>query len=204
MRPRFFSNYPTIRVKPDGDVKRITNLSRYVRSSNDILLDAYQYYDYTISGDERPDQVAFTEYGDTKFYWIVLVTNNIRNIWTEWPLGGQAFDSYIINKYGSISTAQSGTYRNIAYKDIYKPADVGAGKAELIIASGEPVSTTAISDYSLIGPSSSGAAGDGSDYITTTNYQREVDLNTEKRSIKLVRRERLGDLQNELMNLFGG
>lgn len=204
MRPRFFSNYPTIRVKQDGVAKRITNLSRHVRSSNDILLDAYQHYDYNISGDERPDQVAFTEYGDTKFYWIVLVTNNIRNIWTEWPLGGQAFDSYIINKYGSISTAQSGTYRHIAYKDIYKPADVGAGKAELIIASGEPVSTTAISDYSLIGPSSSGAAGDGSDYITTTNYQREVDLNTEKRSIKLVRRERLGDLQNELMNLFGG
>ena len=204
MRPRFFSNYPTIRVKQDGVAKRITNLSRHVRSSNDILLDAYQYYNYTISGDERPDQVAFTEYGDTKFYWIVLVTNNIRNIWTEWPLGSLAFDSYIINKYGSISAAQSGTYRHIAYKDIYKPADVGAGKAELIIASGEPVSTTAISDYSLIGPSSSGAAGDGSDYITTTNYQREYDLNTEKRSIKLVRRERLGDLQNELMNVFGG
>ena len=72
MRPSFFSNYPTIRVKQDGIAKRITNLSRYVRSSNDILLDLYEYYDYTIGGDERPDQVAFTEYGDSKFYWIIL------------------------------------------------------------------------------------------------------------------------------------
>ena len=192
MKANFFSNYPTTQIKQDGVSKVITNISRYVRSSNDLLLDAYEYYDYIVSGDERPDQVAFTEYGDTKFYWIVLVTNNIRNIWTEWPLGQQPFESFIINKYGSISTAQSQVYRNIAYKDIYKAAVVGF--SELIIATGEPIDSTTISDYSLVS---------GTDYTPTSNYQREVDLNQAKRSIKLVRKERLRDLQTKLKTLFG-
>ena len=194
MKANFFSNYPTTQIKQDGVFKVITNLSRYVRSSNDLLLDSYEYYDYTIGGDERPDQVAFTEYGDTKYYWIVLVTNNIRNIWTEWPLGQEAFNSFIINKYGSLSTAQSQVYRNIAYTDIYKPAVVATGLDELIIATGEPIDSTTISNYSLVS---------GTDYTLTSNYQKEVDLNQAKRSIKLVRKERLRDLQTELKTLFG-
>ena len=194
MKANFFSNYPTIQVKQDGVSKVVTNLSRYVRSSNDLLLDSYEYYNYTIGGDERPDQVAFTEYGDTKFYWIVLVTNNIRNIWTEWPLGQQSFDNFIINKYGSLSTAQSQVYRNVAYKDIYKPAVVATGLDELIIATGEPVDSTTISNYSLVS---------GTDYTFTSNYQREINLNQAKRTIKLVRKDRLRDLQTELKTLFG-
>ena len=35
------------------------------------------------------------------------------------------------------------------------------------------------------------------------NYQKDVDLNQVKRSIKLVRKERLRDLQTELKTLFG-
>ena len=194
MKANFFSNYPTTRIKQDGVSKVITNLSRYVRSSNDLLLDSYEYYDYTIGGDERPDQVAFTEYGDIKFYWIVLVTNNIRNIWTEWPLGQQAFDNFIVNKYGSISTAQSQVYRNVAYKDIYKPAVAVTGLDELIIATGEPIDSTTITNYSLVS---------GTDYTLTSNYQREHTLNQAKRSIKLVRKDRLRDLQTELKTLFG-
>ena len=194
MKANFFSNYPTTRIKQDGVFKVITNLSRYVRSSNDLLLNSYEYYDYTIGGDERPDQVAFTEYGDTKYYWIVLVTNNIRNIWTEWPLGQQAFDNFIVNKYGSISTAQSQVYRNVAYKDIYKPAVAVTGLDELIIATGEPIDSTTITNYSLVS---------GTDYTLTSNYQREHTLNQAKRSIKLVRKDRLRDLQTELKTLFG-
>jgi len=194
MEAKFFSNYPTIRVKQDGVSKVITNLSRYVRSSNDLLLNLYEYYDYTITGDERPDQVAFTEYGDTKFYWIVLVTNNIRNIWTGWPLGQQAFDSFIINKYDSVATAQSGVYRYLAKQDIYKAENIGSSLSELIIATDEPLDATTISDYSLVADT---------DYEITSNYQREIDLNQAKRSIKLVRKDRLRDLQTELKTLFG-
>ena len=192
MIANYFSNYPTTIIKQDGVSKQITNLSRYPRISNDILSKSYEYYDYVIGNDERPDQVSYLQYGDTKFYWIILLTNNIRNIWTEWPLGQNGFESFIINKYGSVADAQSGVYRYLAKQDIYK-AESGS-LSELIIANTESVDGTTITDYSLVSDT---------DYETKSNYEREYELNDAKRNIKLVRAERLNDLQRELKSLFG-
>ena len=44
----FFKNYPIKELKQDGITKNIVDLSRYVRSSNDLLLKKYEYYDYNI------------------------------------------------------------------------------------------------------------------------------------------------------------
>ena len=157
-----------------------------------MLLKKYQYFDYEINGSERPDQVSYKVYGSTEFYWVILVTNNIRNIWTEWPLGQSGFESFIINKYGSVADAQSGVYRYLAKQDIYK-AESGS-LSELIIANTEAVDGTTITDYSLVSDT---------DYETKSNYEREYELNDAKRNIKLVRAERLNDLQRELKSLFG-
>ena len=188
----FFKNYPIVSVKQDDVTKNIIDLSRYVRSSNDILTEKYEYFDYIINGAERPDQVAYSVYGDSKYYWVLLVSNNIRNVWTEWPLGQNEFERYITSKYGSIATAQSQTYRNIALKDIYKPS-VGS-LSEIIIANDQPIDSTTITNYSLTVDV---------DYEIKTNYRREYDLNEAKRKIKLVRPELVADIQNELRSLFG-
>ena len=188
----FFKNYPIVSVKQDDVTKNIIDLSRYVRSSNDILTEKYEYFDYIINGAERPDQVAYSVYGDSKYYWVLLVSNNIRNVWTEWPLGQNEFERYITRKYGSIATAQSQTYRNIALKDIYKPS-VGS-LSEIIIANDQPIDSTTITNYSLTVDV---------DYEIKTNYRREYDLNEAKRKIKLVRPELVADIQNELRSLFG-
>ena len=192
MKASYFKNYPLISLKQDGVTKLMTDVSRYARISNDILAKSYEYYDYVISDDERPDQVSFLQYGDTKFYWIILLINNIRNIWTEWPLGQSGFESFIINKYGSVADAQNGVYRYLAKQDIYK-AESGS-LSELIIANTESVDGTTITDYSLVSDT---------DYETKSNYEREYELNDAKRNIKLVRAERLNDLQRELKSLFG-
>ena len=188
----FFKNYPRINLNQDGVIKTVTDLSRYVRSSNDLLIEKYEYFDYNITGAERPDQVSYNVYGNTKFYWVILVTNNIRNVWTDWPLGQNEFERYVIEKYGSIATAQSQTYRNIALKDIYKPS-VGS-LSELIIADEQPIDSTTITNYILTVDV---------DYEIKTNYRREYDLNEAKRKIKLVRPELVADIQNELRSLFG-
>ena len=188
----FFRNYPIRELKQDGVTKKIVDLSRYVRSSNDLLVKKYEYFDYEINGSERPDQVSYKNYGSTEFYWIVLVINNIRNIWTEWPLGQEEFESYVVNKYGSIAAAQASTYRNLAEKDIYKAST--ASLDELIIADGEAVDATIISDYSLVS---------GTDYKVVSDYEREMDLNNAKRNIKLIKKSLISSIKDELRTLFG-
>ena len=191
----FFKNYPIKELKQDGITKNIVDLSRYVRSSNDLLLKKYEYYDYNITGSERPDQVSHKVYGSVDFYWVILITNNIRNIWTDWPLGQTAFDGYIVKKYGSVAAAQASTYRNIAQQDIYKAST--ASLPELIIANGEPIDATTVTDYSLVG------APSNTDYRITSDYEREVDLNNAKRKIKLVNRVLVTTIRDELKTLFG-
>ena len=40
-------------------------------------------------------------YGDENLDWVVLLSNNIVNLATEWPWSQVAFDNYLNNKYGS-------------------------------------------------------------------------------------------------------
>ena len=188
----FFRSYPKIDLKQDNVTKRVTDLSRYVRSSNDLLTQKYEYFDYIINGSERPDQVSYGVYGNSKFSWIILIINNIRNIWTEWPLGQNEFGRFIVQKYGSIVTAQSQTYINIALKDIDKPST--SILPELIIAIGQPIDATTITNYNLTVDV---------DYEIKTNYRREYDLNEDKRRLKLVRKELVTTIQDELRSLFG-
>jgi hypothetical protein len=67
-----------------------------------ISLEPLNYFTkYQIIGDERPDNVAYKIYNDETLDWLVLLSNNILNVQTEWPLSQQAFDNFLIDKYGS-------------------------------------------------------------------------------------------------------
>ena len=68
---------------------------------NDIFNDLTYFTKYQIVGDDRPDNVAFKVYDDETLDWVVLLSNNITNIQTEWPLNHQSFYNFLIDKYGS-------------------------------------------------------------------------------------------------------
>lgn len=106
-KPKYFEYFPEVEVSRSGTTKLVKDLNRYLRISPDIILSKYAHYDYVIKDGERPDHVAYKHYGNSKYYWIILVTNNIRDIWREWPLTRDELDAYAIDKYGSLSTANS-------------------------------------------------------------------------------------------------
>jgi hypothetical protein len=112
--PKYFDYFPTNVVEIDGIKRTITDIARAVIPNLKSLEKVVLFYDYTVSDGQRPDHVAFEQYGDTAYYWIVLVVNRIHNIYEEWPLSTQQFKNYIIDKYGSISVAQVqvAAYRN--------------------------------------------------------------------------------------------
>lgn len=77
------------------------NLFKKVKLRDDIFGNINFFTKYQIIGDERPDNVAFRFYGDEVLDWVVLLSNNILNIQSEWPLSQTAFDKYLSEKYGS-------------------------------------------------------------------------------------------------------
>ena len=116
-----FTLYPKIAYKVSEydylraiDITQSTKIKSFLRDYRGI-----SYNPYTIKDGERPDYVAHKFYGDSNLDWVVLLSNEIYNIYDEWPKNSADFEEYLIEKYGSIATTLSTTkyYYNTA-KDI--------------------------------------------------------------------------------------
>ena len=85
-----------------GDYIRVKNLFKKGKIREDIFQNLSFFEKYKIIGNDRPDNVAFEIYGDSKLDWVVLLSNNILNIQTEWPLPQTDFDRFLLDKYGTM------------------------------------------------------------------------------------------------------
>jgi hypothetical protein len=79
----------------------VKNLFKRGKIREDIFANLQFFEKYSIIGDERPDNVAFKFYSDETLDWIVLLSNNILNIQSEWPMTQNTFDKVMLEKYGS-------------------------------------------------------------------------------------------------------
>ena len=81
-----------------SDYVTVKNLFKKGKLREDILQEATFFTKYIIQGDDRPDNVAFEVYDDPTLDWVVLLSNNIINVYNEWPLTQEAFNEYVIEK----------------------------------------------------------------------------------------------------------
>ena len=79
----------------------VKNLFKRGKLREDIFGNLAFFEKYSIVGDERPDNVAYKFYNDETLDWVVLLSNNILNIQSEWPLDKNTFDKVMLEKYGS-------------------------------------------------------------------------------------------------------
>ena len=108
MAKNYFRNIPDFeyvnRTKDGQFISNYTQVKNFFKRGKlreDIFQDLTVFEKYSVKGDDRPDNVAFEIYGDANLDWVVLLSNNIVNIQNEWPLGQQAFETYILDKYGT-------------------------------------------------------------------------------------------------------
>tara|TARA_R100000030_G_scaffold93619_1_gene79910 strand:- start:16 stop:672 length:657 start_codon:yes stop_codon:yes gene_type:complete len=103
----YFSKVPNLDYVsrlPDANISdyiRVKNLFKKGKLREDIFQDLSVFTKYKIEGDDRPDNVAFKVYGDSTLDWLILASNNIINIQTEWPLTQNNYDQYLLDKYGT-------------------------------------------------------------------------------------------------------
>lgn len=104
--PNYFSKFPDLRyavgvnkagqgtfIKIKDFFKHaVVNTKQYPR---DVI-----YYEYNVVNGMRPEQIAYREYGDEKYYYIVLQINDITDYYSQWPLSTYELERYIDKKYG--------------------------------------------------------------------------------------------------------
>lgn len=133
--------YPSIfgdRVNIDEYVEA-KNIFRRPKLRTDIANAITGFTYYQIRDGERPDQIAEKFYGNSELDWVVLITNNITNLYSEWPLDNDSLYKYMIEKYGSEEElAKIRHYETVEYTDEYNRViiqgglTVDVGKTEVI------------------------------------------------------------------------
>ena len=168
----------TVDGRSEGDYSIVKNFFKRAKLREDIFQDLAFFTKYTVIGDDRPDTVATKIYDDPTLDWVVLLSNNIVSIQSEWPLGQAAFNTYVNEKYGDETTLYSGIHH-------YESREVKANDGTIIIPSGARVS---------VGQSVSFFDEDSSQQIIRTdvampitNYMFEEKLNDEKRNIFILK-----------------
>jgi len=96
--------------KAISDYVEVKNLFKRGKLRPDIFGNLTFFTKYSIIGDERPDNVAYKVYDDSTLDWVILLSNNILNIQTEWPLPQTSFDQFMLDKYGSYDELYNGIH----------------------------------------------------------------------------------------------
>ena len=98
---RYFEQFPLMvyDIKANGYLKLVPDIFRRVKMKSKIkniltLLDVYD-----VSDGERPEHIAYKIYGESDYFWVVCMINNIENVYYDWPLSNMQFESFLKDKY---------------------------------------------------------------------------------------------------------
>jgi len=188
----YVSRLPNAKI---GDYMKVKNLFKRGHLRDDIFQDLAVFTKYKVSGDDRPDNVAYDFYDDSNLDWLVLVSNNIINIQSEWPMSQQSFDNYLISKYTQADDSETDTYDRI-YNGVhhYETIQIKNSNDVEMLAEGLTVSpeyTLSYYDWLVDGYVTLSKA-DNEEYNTSlltpiTNYEYEAKIEDDKRNIFLLK-----------------
>ena len=199
MSNSYFRNIPdfeyvnrTVDGKIISDYTKVKNLFKRAKIRSDIFENVTFFDKYYIKGNDRPDNVANELYGDPTLDWVILLSNNILSVQSEWPMTQQVFETYLLEKYLTIElTEDTHHYESIEVKD---------PDGKIIFPEGLEVDEDQSVTYFDRGTES---------YVTinemvteVTNYQYEEKLNNKKREIFVLKAKYLNIIIDDLEEMM--
>jgi|MDSZ01.1.fsa_nt_gb hypothetical protein len=185
----YVSRLPDAKI---SDYITVKNLFKRGKLADDIFQDLAFFTKYEIKGNDRPDNVAYEVYGDSDFDWVVLLSNNIINIQSEWPMVQRDFDRFLLDKYG--------TYAKINATHHYETQEVKNSAGVVMVPEGLQVE----SDYSITYFDYWAGGSITKTNITTevTNYDYESEIENKKRNIFLLKDRYLNIISDDLEEMM--
>ena len=183
--PDVFVRTSTYRQNNVDPFIKTKNLFRRVKIRDDVEGLVTGFTQYTIVNNERPDNVSQKFYGDPQYDWVVLMTNNVTNIYDEWPMTEDELYKYCTSTYNSPE--------DIHHHETFEVKDT---RGNIVLRAG----LTIPSNFTYRRP-------DGTMVATVdlvhpiTNYEFESAKNDFKRNIYILRRPYLTTFLEEFQSL---
>ena len=101
----YFKHFPTIDYDPTGDknTKTIKDILTRLTIKDVVRNNKAVFSKYDVKEGQRPEDVAFEQYGDAQLHWIVLMMNEMVNPYYEWPMGLRDLEKFVAEKYSDVN-----------------------------------------------------------------------------------------------------
>ena len=154
----------------NGTYITIRNIFARIKLIDDIVPGSTLLEDYFVKDGERPDTIAMDFYSDPGYDWIIMMINNIKNLYSDWPMSKSVFEEYVNSKYDDVEAIHH--YETVEQKyegEIILPGGLEVGEAYRFVT---PEGNTLSAEDSR-GP--------------VNNYIYELRKNDKKREIYVLR-----------------
>ena len=205
-------NFDYVSRDPDkkyiSDYVPVKNLFKRGKLREDIFGNLAFFEKYSIIGDERPDNVAYKFYRDSSLDWVILLSNNILNIQSEWPLDQVSFDKIMLEKYGSYEELYSGIHH-------HETTEIKNSLGAVILPARIKVSPTWKTNGNFIKDGNSYYYeywDDGLEYSVqvpstsfvreVTNFEYETEIEEKKRNIYILKPSYLNVVFNDMDDIM--
>ena len=185
----YVSRLPDAKI---SDYIPVKNLFKKGYLRDDIFQDLTFFTKYQVQGDDRPDNIAYDLYNDPSLDWVILLSNNIINIQTEWPMPQVNLDRYLLDKYE--------TYEELYNTHHYETIEVKNSSGVVIVEEGLTVeSDFSVEFYDWMIDSLETKQG-----ITTpiSNYEYEMKIEDDKRNIFALKPRYLNIVKDDLQEMM--
>ena len=174
----YFTKFPKLLydLKQDGTSKVVTDIFRRIKVREKIKDNISLLDKYDVGEGETPETVAFKVYGDTSYFWIICLMNNIVNRYYDWPLPEVMFQQYVADKYSNPD--------GIHHYEITQSSGKQTGEGP--------------ADYSHKLEVNSDTVG--AESVSNIEYERR--LQDQKRQIKILPKSYISVFENEFDNLI--
>ena len=172
------------------DYTEVKNLFRRTKLRDD-LQNIFTLFDkYEIPDEFRPENVAEDFYGNDELDWVVLTTAGIVNVRNEWPLNNRDIFNYSFEKYGD----------NLNATRFFETKEIKNSSGSIILEKGKVVDSDFVFKYY----DTNGIVEVKGTNVRTgvSNYDYEVRLNEEKRSIFVLKPEYLQQFLSDFRDIM--
>ena len=203
----YFKYLPTIPYDTfDGSnqYKVVTNVFKRVRATLEARTDKTIYYNYAVPDGDKPEHISYKYYGEAKYYWVILLMNEIRDPQWCWPLDSFSLERFISAKYGSSEIASTQILHHVT-REIRAPAtDDTYTTGDIVIYPGLIVPDTFTYEYwgSIDGtPTAQHFFGPEQSRMAVSALSYEIEQNDRRRNISLLRKDLIQEFIGEFENL---
>lgn len=177
-------------VLGNGTSKMAINICGRAKFSQISKENSVVYYEYTVKDFETPEIIAYNYYNDAGLHWLIIYSNNIYNLYTDWVKSAPEFLDYLHKKYGN--NLDPITRVNWTVDELVAEPD-GVHHYEDYL--GNYIDVTAYADQFTNNPDATKPS-----YITYYDYE---DMRNEaNRNIRLPRKEFATILDQQMNDLF--